>query len=77
MFVREGQEFEINATGGWYHDAADPAFANLYSPAGVDLFNMRRMGCDGEQLLQVMFSLCQRYGHRKAPLAEQRVPRPL
>ena len=39
IFVREGQEFEITATGAWNHDAADPAFANLYSPAGVDVFD--------------------------------------
>lgn len=39
LFVREGQEFEITATGAWNHDAADPAFANLYSPAGVDVLD--------------------------------------
>ena len=39
IFVREGQEFEITATGAWNHDVADPAFAELYSPSGVDVFD--------------------------------------
>ena len=42
-FVHPGDQLDITASSFWSHDPADPQFSNLYSPAGVELFDAQAL----------------------------------